>query len=30
METYLDHSKKELPEPHSMGLKNDPERFLSK
>ncbi len=28
METYLDRSKKELPETHSIGLKNDPERFL--
>jgi hypothetical protein len=27
-EIYLDRSKKELPETHSIGLKNDPERFL--
>jgi hypothetical protein len=29
-ETYLDRSKNELAETHSMGLKNDPERFLSR
>jgi len=29
-ETYLDRSKNELAETHSIGLKNDPERFLSR
>jgi hypothetical protein len=29
-ETYLDRSTKELPETHSIDLKNDPERFLSR